>query len=312
MTAALMFSGQGSQHSKMGLELYDNYSCCREVFEKINEVLKFNLTDILFNEDERINNVKYSQVCIFAVGAAAYSLIKKEIGIKTSYFLGLSSGEYGAIYGSGAFSLEDTVKLLLKRGEFMLEASQEKRGGMLAVLGLSKEEVIEICNEANSQGYITPCNYNMPKQIVIGGAEEGIQRAIELISIKNKKGRAIKLNVGGAFHTKFMEPARIRLQIELDKVEIKEMNTPVVSNLTAKPIKDRNEIPGTLLNQLISPVLFEDSIKYLINENIHTFIELGPSNVLSSIVKKIDKNVKVFSVSDKQSYENLIEDIGGD
>jgi [acyl-carrier-protein] S-malonyltransferase len=298
---AFMFSGQGSQYNTMGLDMYKNYRPCKEIFDNIDNSLNFKLTDILFKENKLLNETEYTQSAVFSVSAALYEVVKERI--KPDYVLGISSGEYTALYASGAISLEQTVRILKKRGESMGEASKINPGGMSAFIGLNSDEIEEICEKANKVGFLTACNYNMPNQIVLGGEKEALIEAEYLASEMRK--RVVRLPVSGAFHTKFMNPAAEKLQKELAEIKFSQMGIPVISNLTALPIENVSDIEETLVKQVTSPVLFEKSIRYLISEGVDTFIEIGTDKTLSSFVKRIDKNVCVYSVYDKTTYEKL-------
>ncbi len=305
MKTAFMFSGQGSQYAGMGKEFYENFPICKQIFDYADEALGMSISKLCFEGGEDLDKTEFTQPAVLTVGICAYKLMQEK-NIVPDYVLGLSLGEYSALVASGAMNFKETVSLVRKRGRFMTEACPEGVGVMSAIMNLSREAVLEACEEASYLGVVTPANYNMPAQIVIAGEVEAVKKAEELALQKGAK-RCMRLKVSGAFHTKLLESASIKLNNELKNITINDMNIPVVTNLTGDFIKSKDDIVPTLTEQVMSSVMWEDSIVRLINLGVDNFIELGCGKTLSSFVKKIansiDKEVKVSNVEDLKSFE---------
>lgn len=291
-----MFSGQGAQYAGMGKELYDKYDVCKDVFKLADDALGWPVSELCFEGGEDINKTEFTQPAILAVSMAMAALLEDK-PCKPEFMLGLSLGEYTALVASGALNFAEALPLVQKRGRFMTEACKEGEGVMSAVLNLSKKEVEEICREASAVGLVSPANYNAPGQIVIAGQVKAVEHAEQLAKAKGAK-RCIRLQVSGAFHTELLKPAVQKLSDELEKVRISPIKTPVVSNLTARPIQSSEQIIPTLLSQLTSSVLWEDSILYCIEQGIDTFIEIGPGKTLCSFVKKINRTARAYTIED--------------
>lgn len=306
MKTCFIFSGQGAQYDKMGKELYDNFEICKETFEIANNALGFNITDICFNEDSRLNETEYTQPAILTTSYAIFKLIEQK-GIKADYMAGLSLGEYSALCASGALNFEEAVCLVKKRGKFMTEAVPVGVGAMSAVMNVEEDIIKEVLAEASSPTEIVSiANYNAPGQIVIAGHLQAIERAEKLLAEKGAK-RVIRLNVSGPFHTELLKPASLKLEKELENISINKPLVPVITNLTADIVVD---IKNTLVKQVMSSVKWEQSIKKLISLGVDTFIELGPSKTLSSFVKKIDRSVNVYNIEDLASLQKTCEGLG--
>ncbi|MDE6357073.1 MAG: ACP S-malonyltransferase [Eubacteriales bacterium] len=306
MKICFIFSGQGAQYNNMGKELYDNFDICKEVFENANKALGLNITDICFNEDERLNETEYTQPAILTMSYAIFKLMEQK-GIKADYMAGLSLGEYSALCASGAMDFEETVSLVRKRGKFMTEAVPSGVGAMSAVMNMEEEVIKEALKEASTETELAMiANYNAPGQIVIAGHLQAIERAEKILAEKGAK-RVIRLNVSGPFHTSLLKPASEKLETELNNISINEPKVPVITNLTGDIVSNIKE---TLVKQVMSPVKWEQSIKKIIENGVDTFIELGPGKTLSSFVKKIDRSVNVYNVEDLASLEKTCKGIG--
>ncbi len=306
MKVCFIFSGQGAQYNGMGKELYDNFSICKQVFEDANNALGFNITDICFNEDERLNQTEYTQPSILTTSYAIYKLMEEK-GIKADYMAGLSLGEYSALCASGSINFKECVTLVKKRGKYMTEAVPIGVGAMSAVMNADADIINEALKEASTDTELAMiANYNAPGQIVIAGHTPAIERAEIILKEKGIK-KVIRLNVSGPFHTSLLKPASDKLAMELENITINTPNVDVFTNLTGEKVEN---IKDTLIKQVMSPVKWEQTIKNLINLGADTFIELGPGKTLSSFIKKVSKEVNVYNVEDLSSLEKTCKGIG--
>ncbi len=303
MKVAFVYSGQGAQYVGMGQELYDNYLTYRQVFDEASEVLGFDMAALCFNEDTALNETEYTQPAILTM-SVALSAVLKELGYKPDMVAGLSLGEYSALVESGALSFKEAVALVKKRGKFMTEAVPQGVGAMSAIMGLSRQEVEAACEKASSKGLVIAANYNMPTQIAIAGEVEAVAYAEELLTEMGAR-RVIRLNVSGPFHTKLLEPAAEKLAEELKNVSIKQMEIPVVTNVTGQVISSAEAIIPTLVKQVMLPVYWQDCVETLIAEGVDTFIEVGPGKALTGFIKKIDKTVTVQNVENLKTLEKV-------
>lgn len=306
MKTVFMFSGQGSQYTGMGKELYDNYECARNIFDKADNALGFSIKDICFENEAELNRTENTQPAILTMSIAAMKVIE-ENGIKADFTAGLSLGEYTAYVASGALDFEEAVRLVKKRGRFMTEAVPEGVGSMYAVMGLENSQVEEICSKvASEHGYVSPANYNAPGQIVIAGEAKAADRAAEVAKEAGAK-MVIKLNVSGPFHTALLKPASDKLAIELSEIKFGNMNIPVVTNVTGNIVEKTEDIVPLLIKQVMSPVKWENTINTLVGLGADTFIEIGPGKALSGFVKRTAKNVTILNVENLKTLEKTIE-----
>ena len=310
MKVAFIFSGQGSQYIGMGKELYNNIPSCQKVYDKANEVLGFDLKELIFNGDkEDLNITENTQPAILTTSVAILQAIKEK-GIKADIVAGLSLGEYSALVASEALDFETAVSLVKKRGRFMQEAVPQGIGSMAAVIGLDESEIKKVLKVASEKGIVEIANYNTNNQIVIGGECAAVELATELLKEAGAR-RVIPLKVSGPFHTSLLNEASIKLENEFNNIEFNDPKIKTITNVTADFINDKTEIKNLLINQVKSSVRWSETIEKMIDEGIDTFIEIGPLKTLSSFVREISKEkktyVKIFNVEDLKSLNKTLE-----
>ena len=308
---AFVFPGQGSQTVGMGKDFYESDQTVQSIFQEADSTLGFPLTDLILNgPQEELTLTANTQPALLTVSFALYQAVVSA-GITPDYTAGHSLGEYSALTASGAMTFKEAVHTVRKRGEYMEEAVPNGIGTMSAVLGMEQSQLEALTADITREGNtVQLANINCPGQIVISGTTEGVQ----LAAVKAKENgakRAIPLNVSGPFHSILMEPAAAKLAETLSSIEIKQAITPVISNVTAQPVTQPEEIKEKLIEQLISPVRWEESVRTLLDLGVDTFIEIGPGKVLSGLIKKIDRSVAIYSVNDKASLENTVHALRG-
>lgn len=284
---AYVFPGQGAQFVGMGKDLYDNNEEARALFEKANEILGFRITDLMFNgTEDDLKQTKVTQPAIFLHSV----ILAKSLGdeFRPDMVAGHSLGEFSALVAAGALSFEEGLKLVSKRAHAMQKACEAKPSTMAAVLALPDEKVEEIC--ASVDGVVAPANYNCPGQLVISGDIEAIDKACELLKEAGAK-RALKLKVGGAFHSPLMMPAQEELAEAIAEAKFNTPVCPVYQNVDGKPHTDPEEIKANLVAQLTAPVRWTQDVEAMCADGATEFVELGPGNVLQGLVKKINKEV---------------------
>ncbi|WP_179860778.1 ACP S-malonyltransferase [Sporosarcina koreensis] len=303
---AFLFPGQGSQKVGMGTELAADESG-RQFFETADSVLGFPLSRLMEEGPQEELTVTYNaQPALLTVGAmAADRLI--QAGIRPDYTAGHSLGEYTALYASGALTFEDAVRIVHKRGLFMNEAMPAGEGAMAAILGLDQETLTGVTDAVSAEGkLVQPANLNCPGQIVISGTKEGVDAACARLKEAGAK-RALMLDVSGPFHSELMRPAAGKLAEVLENTDLHDAAVPVIANVTAEPVTDSSEVKRLLIEQLSSPVRWEESVRTMIDAGVTKFIECGPGKVLSGLVRKIDRSVSVWPVYDEETLAAVIE-----
>lgn len=304
---AFLFPGQGAQYVGMGKSLYENIDECKEIFDMGDEILGISMTDMIFNgNEEDLKKTKYSQPAILLTSIACAKALELR-GISAKYTLGLSLGEYGAVMNAGAISFEDTIKLIKKRAEIMDSAISSDKGTMAAILKLTPEKLEELIKKASEFGIVEGANYNCPGQVVISGEVKAIKASVKIA--KELGGRALPLKVSGPFHSSMYKEASYEFYEELKKVDIKDFKKVAYSNVKGAPYEEEDDIKELLRQQIMSPVLFEKSVRDLLEKGVDTFIEVGPSKTLSAFVKKIDENANIYNVEDIESLENTISSL---
>jgi [acyl-carrier-protein] S-malonyltransferase len=289
---AYIFPGQGAQFTGMGLDLYENSPLAQELFERANKILGFPITDIMFEgTSEQLKQTKVTQPAIFLHSV----ILAKTLGddFKPEMVAGHSLGELSALVANEVLSFEDGLRLVSKRALAMQKTCEAQESTMAAVLGLEDVIVENICKSVD--GIVVPANYNCPGQLVISGEISAIEKACELL-VANGARRALKLPVGGAFHSPLMEPAREELAKAIENTEFNDPICPVYQNVVAKAVTNPTEIKENLISQLTAPVQWTQSIQQMIADGGTEFIEVGPGKVLQGLMRKIDRNITASGV----------------
>lgn len=289
---AYVFPGQGAQYPGMGKDLYENSSMAKELFEKANEILGFRITDLMFDgTEEDLRQTKVTQPAIFLHSV----ILAKTLGekFKPEMVAGHSLGEFSALVSAGALSFEDGLKLVSQRAMAMQKACEAEPSTMAAIVGLDDEIVEEVC--ASIDDVVVAANYNCPGQLVISGSFAGIDKAFEKLTEKGAK-RALKLSVGGAFHSPLMEPARAELAEAIKNTVIVEPVCAIYQNVNAKPFTNPAEIKENLIAQLTAPVRWTQTVQNMLADGATSFVEIGPGKVLQGLIKKIDRQVEAESI----------------
>ena len=301
---AFVFPGQGAQYVGMGKEFYEQISVSRKVYTIASEVTGLNLPGLCFEKNEQIDITEYTQIAMLTTEAAILAALQEK-GVKADVAAGLSLGEYGAILTAGAMSLEDVFRVVRQRGILMQEAVPTG-GAMCAVLGMDGEKIAKICDE--TEGIVSVANYNCPGQIVITGEEGAVAVAVEKLKEAGAR-RCIPLNVSGPFHSKMLVPAGEKLAEELENTRFHELKIPYVTNVSAEEVTDIRETPGLLTTQISSPVRWMQSMERMIADGVDTFVEIGPGRTLEGFLRKINRNVKVFHISQWEDVDKVCEEL---
>jgi len=288
---AFVFPGQGAQFVGMGKDLYDNSPLAKEMFEKANQILGFSITDLMFaGTDEDLKQTKVTQPAIFLHSV----ILAKTLGdtFQPSAVAGHSLGEFSALVAAGALSFEDGLVLVSKRALAMQKACEQNPSTMAAILNLEDKVVEEVC--ASIDDVVVAANYNCPGQLVISGSNAGIDKACEILLAKGAK-RALKLPVGGAFHSPLMEPARVELEAAIAATTFAKPICPVYQNVDAKPYSEPEQIKKNLISQLTAPVRWTRTVENMCADGIMSYVEVGPGKVLQGLIKKINKDTEAVS-----------------
>ncbi|HBE06541.1 MAG TPA: [acyl-carrier-protein] S-malonyltransferase [Firmicutes bacterium] len=308
MKTAFLFSGQGSQYCGMGKELCSHYPAAAAVFKQASWTLGYDIEGICFADNDRLNLTEYTQPAIVTTSLAILAVLQ-EYGFDAAMAAGLSLGEYSALAFGGALSSVEAIKLVSMRGKYMQKAVPAGVGTMATILGLARTLVLEAVQEASSYGIVEAANFNCPGQIAISGEVVAVEQACRIAKEKGAR-RVVPLNVSAPFHCSMLKPAAIQLRAELETVKIKPLTKTVYSNVTAQPIDDSEAVRELLTQQVVSPVLWEDTIIAMAAQGVDTFIEIGPGKVLTGFAKKITPEAVALNVEDLGSLAQLLEFAG--
>ncbi len=305
---AFIFPGQGAQYVGMGKQIAAQYHEASDIFDQASEALGIDMRKMLFeSDDETLKITENTQPAIMTASIACLQPLLAA-GIKPDYTAGLSLGEYSAHVASETIDFKTAVALVRKRGKYMQEAVPIGDGTMAAIIGLSSEDVEDCCERASIAGIVEPANYNCPGQITIAGEVKAVEKAMELCLGKGAK-RAIQLAVSAPFHCSMLRPAGELLAMELRSVDFSEFKTPLVANVSGNVVKSSADIKESLINQVSSPVLWEASVRFMLEQGVDTFVEIGPGKVLSGFVKKISKDARTLNIEDIESLQKTIGEL---
>jgi len=300
---AFVFPGQGSQAIEMGKDVYENYTEIKELHEKVNEKLGFNLTQIIFNNQEKLNLTQYTQPALVLTSySLLYALKKEKPDIIPVYTAGHSLGEFSALTASESLDPVDAVWITNIRGKLMQEAVPAGKGAMAAIIGLKAEEIEQVLKEID--GVVEIANYNSYEQTVISGETEAVEKAMEVLKEKGAK-KVVKLAVSVPAHSSLLREKAEEFAKYIDEIEIKDAKIPVISNITAKPIKEKEEIRKELKAHFYSPVRWVQTVEFLKSENIDTIVEIGPKKVLTGLIKRIDRGFNLINIEKLEDLQKL-------
>ena len=304
---AFVFPGQGSQYAGMGRDVAEKYPVARKVFDEIDSALGFSISKLCFEgPEEDLKLTENTQPAILAVSSAIHAVLEEHGVARRDLVAGHSLGEYSAIVSVGGLTPAEAATIVRSRGRFMQEAVPVGTGGMAALIGPSVEDARAICEEAAQGEVLSVANINAPGQIVIAGTKSGIERAIEVAKARGVR-RALPLPVSAPFHCALMTPAAERLGPILDAANFKDLWVSLVSNVDASPIGTATAVRNALVRQVASPVRWVESVEKMIAMGVKRFVEVGPGNVLTGLIKRIDNSVELINVSDVPTLEAFLE-----
>lgn len=303
MKMAFLFPGQASQYVGMGKDWYETFPFSKEIYDKAADSLQFDVRSVSFSGPrETLRETKICQPAIFLHSLSVVEELRRR-GVEPDFVAGHSLGEHVSLSAVGVLGVDDGLYLVRVRGEAVQEASEIHPGTMAAIIGLNEEHVEAICREVRGAGVLVAANYNAPGQVVVSGERSLVERVVELV--RQQKGRAVHLEVSGAFHTSFMDPARQRVQQVLSELPVSDPAIPIIANVDAKPMTTVAQIRKNLVAQLTSPVRWRESMEYLVKAGVDTFIEVGPGKVLQGLLLRIRRQVKVYGVDTVADLEKI-------
>lgn len=309
MKTAFLFPGQGAQTVGMGAEIAETFPSAAEIFEKANDIIGYDLSAICFEgPQEKLNTTTISQPAIFTTSAAILEVFKTNpatSNITADITAGLSLGEYTALYAAGVIGFEDALTLVQKRGEAMQAAADATEGGMVSIIGLEKEQVEQLCEEARENELLTAVNFNCPGQIVVSGSKNACARA-EKLAEKYGAIKAVPLAVAGAFHTEMMSSAAEKLKNAIENCQIQDpVNISVIANINADYYQNSEKIAEGLIKQLTSTLLWQKCMERLLADGVEKFYEIGPGRVLTGLMRRINRKIKVENISGLEAINSL-------
>ena len=309
MAIAFIFPGQGAQYIGMAKEICSQYPKALEVFKLASKALNIDMEEMVFNGDEQTLKITENTQPAILTASIACLVPILNAGIEADFAAGLSLGEYAAHVYSGTLTFSEAVRLVKRRGKFMQEAVPAGVGAMAAIVGLGREELLKVCEQAKEYGVVEPDNFNCPGQIVISGEVLAVDKA-SAMALEKGAIRAVPLPVSAPFHCSMLISAGDMLEIEMENVDIQSMKVPVVTNISGEIVQE-GHVRQTLVQQVSNSVLWEDCVQTMIALGVDTFVEIGPGKVLSGFIKKINKNVTTLNVEDITSLEATLKVLKG-
>lgn len=303
---AFVFPGQGAQQVGMGRDAYEGHEGAKQLFHQADSVLGYDLSALIFNGPEEELKLTYHTQPALLTTSMAYLEVLKDKGVRPDYAAGHSLGEYSALVAGGALSFTDAVSLVRKRGKLMDRAVPAGQGAMAAVLGAEREALTALCRSiTETVGPVETANINCPGQIVVSGSVEGVGAVVARGKQEAGAKRVIPLEVSGPFHSSLMKPAADGLKQSLEEIELKDAHIPIVANVTAEAVTAADQIRSLLVEQVVSPVLWEDSVRWMLEQGVDTFVEIGSGNVLSGLIKKINRDARIITVNSMEAAESF-------
>ncbi len=302
---AIVFPGQASQYVGMGKDLYESEGDVRRLYDIVSEEIGHDIARLSFEGPaDKLKETRFTQPAILLHSLAILQIMKNELP-RASFTAGHSLGEYGALALSGVLSPEASVKAVIRRATLMEEACRQNPGTMAAIIGLDENRISEICKEASRKGVVVPANYNSGNQLVISGAVAGVEEACRICREQGAK-RAMILEVGGAFHSPLMEPAKEGMKEYLDSIEFNDPDMDVIPNVTGTSEKNRDRLKDLLVEQITSPVRWYQTIEYLRQNKVDTVIEVGPGKVLSGLAKREFTGARILNIDTLEDIQSLV------